>query len=269
MFKMGGVFMVSEEVKETIYIAIGAIIAAAVLALLAFVIQLRGDFAETYNNQKLTQSATEDYMKFAGYQGEIIYGNELVALIREFWGSDTIIYIDEIVFKDKSGNVSSTYKGTMRLDETYKGDTVDETYIYLDSERMKEIDKKRTTDLENGIIKDSGTFYYDVEDLSVGRSGCIQNFYGVDFSEAYYVYLATSIYDGATLNTTKYSNSLSNYSDVTAIIVRHIPKSQDSLGKKDTGEQYLYIEGEGYKSIEGVGKMLIKDAVDKKKFGLN
>ena len=258
MFKMGGVFMVSEEVKETIYIAIGAIIAAAVLALLAFVIQLRGDFAETYNNQKLTQSATEDYMKFAGYQGEIIYGNELVALIREFWDSDTIIYIDEIVFKNQSGNALSPYKGSTSI-----GDTINGTYIYLDSAKMKGIDLKKTNDLVDGQ-KGSNTFYYDVEDLSVGRSGCINGYYGVDFSEAYYVYLATSIYDGATLNTTSYSDSLSNYSDVTAIIVRHIPKSQSSLksGKR-------YIEGEGYKSIEGIGKMLIKDAVDKEKFGLN
>ena len=47
--------MFSSEIKETIYIAIGCMLAAAVLGLIAFTMNIRGDLAVVNNNQLANQ----------------------------------------------------------------------------------------------------------------------------------------------------------------------------------------------------------------------
>lgn len=222
--------MVSEEVKETIYIAIGAIVAAAVLALLAFVLQLRGDYAATYNEQKATQLETEMYMKYNAYQDKIIYGDELIALIREFWDTDTHICIDEIVFKNSEGNtISNTYKGFL-VNVTGVGDITDkvtvgsETWVYLNPINMKQI----TVNL-NSLKSNSSALVYTLQDLQTGREGTKMTIngmatYGIDPNEAYYVCLVSNVTNGADLVSAKYSPNIS-YSSVNGIRIMHIPKS--------------------------------------------
>lgn len=211
--------MVSEEIKETIYIAISCIIAAAVLGLCAFVIGLRSDFAATYNEQQASRIEAESYERFAGYNDKVIYGDELIALIREFWCEDVSIYIDELMFKTNSDTVP--YTGNTASKDTRSDGSPG---IFLSTENMVEIRNSRY-----GITnKSPNILYYDIEDLSMQRDTSPFNVNsmqvkGLAKNEAYYVYVVTGKYSEDEIVNAKYEEGLSFYSDVTAIVVKHIP----------------------------------------------
>ena len=88
--------MFSSEIKETIYIAISCILAAAVLTLVAFVMDIRSDLAEVHNTELSSQRSMTAYQEFNKYQDNVLYGEDIMGLIREYAGSDVAIYVDEL-----------------------------------------------------------------------------------------------------------------------------------------------------------------------------
>lgn len=99
--------MFTSEIKETIYLAINLILVAAVLGLVAFMMGLRSDYATVYNNEISTRNEISAYSKFDNYQGEVIYGEDIIAIIREYASSDIAVCIQNLQFKSDGGvNVS-------------------------------------------------------------------------------------------------------------------------------------------------------------------
>ena len=94
--------MFSSEIKETIYIAIGLFLAATVLGLVAFVMDIRSDFASAQNQEIAARNQMTTYAEFDKYEGEILYGEDVIALIREYAGSDIKVYIDKVIWTDTS-----------------------------------------------------------------------------------------------------------------------------------------------------------------------
>ena len=225
--------MVSEEVKDTIYLAIGCIVVALLLGFVAFILQARSEFANTYNNEKSAQLATESYLKFEKYNGKVIYGNELVALIREFYGTETLVFIDGIAMRANNDNQrlnSSIYRGTNNWDG------VSGSYILLDMDKAEHINEVRAGN--NGKI--DGNIYYDIEDLTVGTSsrGSGNCPYGIDESSAYFVYLVMGLYSPDDIANAPYVSQYVDLSDdsvgidfsnVSAVVVKHIKKDGLSL----------------------------------------
>lgn len=88
--------MFSSEIKETIYIAISCILAAAVLTLVAFVMDIRSDLAEVHNTELTSQRSISAYQEFNKYQDNVLYGEDIMQLIREYAGSEVTIYVDKL-----------------------------------------------------------------------------------------------------------------------------------------------------------------------------
>ncbi len=88
--------MFSSEIKETVYIAISCILAAAVLTLVAFVMDIRSDLAEVHNTELSSQRSMTAYQEFNKYQDNVLYGEDIMGLIREYAGTDVHIYIDKL-----------------------------------------------------------------------------------------------------------------------------------------------------------------------------
>jgi hypothetical protein len=88
--------MFSSEIKETVYIAISCILAAAVLTLVAFVMDIRSDLAEVHNTELSSQRSMTAYQEFNKYQDNVLYGEDIMGLIREYAGTDIHIYIDKL-----------------------------------------------------------------------------------------------------------------------------------------------------------------------------
>lgn len=89
--------MFSSEIKETIYIAIGCMLAAAVLGLIAFAMNIRGDLAVVNNNQLASQRNMSAYTTLNRYNNETIYTDDVIVCIREFYDSDIEVYVDNFV----------------------------------------------------------------------------------------------------------------------------------------------------------------------------
>ena len=88
--------MFSSEIKETIYIAISCVLAAAVLTLVAFVMDIRSDLAEVHNTELSSQRSMTAYQEYNKYQDNVLYGEDIMQLVREYAGSDVIIYVDKL-----------------------------------------------------------------------------------------------------------------------------------------------------------------------------
>lgn len=94
--------MFSSEVKETVYIAISLMLAAMVLGMIAFVMDIRGDFAEAQNSETVARQEMSNYSKFDKYQGEVIYGEDIIGIIREFGNTDVAVYVNDLRLKSSS-----------------------------------------------------------------------------------------------------------------------------------------------------------------------
>ena len=119
-----------EEIKETVFIAIGAILVASVLWFISSGIKLRNDFAHTRNSQIQTIDNAKEYREFNKYDGgectgdckNHISGWEVVAVIREYVYDEGIeIYVD----KDDNGNAIKMNSILVRMNP----DNYDTTYL--------------------------------------------------------------------------------------------------------------------------------------------
>ena len=99
--------MFSSEIKETVYIAISCILVAMVLGLVAFVLNIRSDLASVTNMEIATQHNMASYNKLNKYEGQILYGEDVIACIREFAGSDIAIYVGGL--KGESSTIKDYY----------------------------------------------------------------------------------------------------------------------------------------------------------------
>ena len=90
--------MFSSEIKETIYIAMSLILAAAVLGMVAFVMDIRSDFASVHNQEIMARNQVSSYAEYDKYQGTVLYGEDIIALIREYADTEVKVYIDKLVW---------------------------------------------------------------------------------------------------------------------------------------------------------------------------
>jgi hypothetical protein len=145
--------MFSSEIKETIYIAIGLFLAAAVLGLVAFVMDIRGDFASAQNQEIAARNQMTTYAEFDKYEGDILYGEDVIALIREYADSDIKVYIDKVVWTN--GDVQTDYWVTR---EEYLRDPSQYSFTTLEES------KQANAAIKKGISRKATYFSYLVFD---------------------------------------------------------------------------------------------------------
>lgn len=179
--------MFSSEIKETIYIAISLILVAAILGLVSFVMDIRSDFASVQNQEIAAQTEMSSYLRFNKYQGSVIYGEDVIALIREFADTDVAVYIPELRCKNNT-TMSGFY---MNRD------------IYLANPNKFSMDT-----LEFGM-----------------NSSWIPD--GVSREATYFCFLVFGKYTDAEIKSSNYvergfTNAYVNYADVTGVVVRKI-----------------------------------------------
>lgn len=186
--------MFSSEIKETIYVAISLMLAAAVLGLVAFVLDIRSDFASARNMETATKQSMETYTAFNKYQGQILYGEDVIAIIREYAGTDIAVYVDKLT--DEGGSVHPFYVDN----EVYKSDLV--SFKQLTSIRGLEYGEGPYNPLNGGVKRNTTYFSY----LVFGEYGEseITNTSYKDLDDKFY------------------------YSDVTAIIIKKVGDGRHS-----------------------------------------
>ena len=198
--------MFSSEIKETIYVAISLMLAAAVLGLVAFVLDVRSDFATTQNEQIAARTEMTAFAEYDKFQDNILYGEDVMALIREYAGTDIAVYIDNLVCKD--GDMGA---------------------IYLNKEEYIRNPEK-----------------YSIHTLEFGKNDAGVNILkgGVSREATYYAYLVFGKYTdneikNAGFTEQGYSDSdgnptYVNYSDVTGVVVKLLEKDRCHLSEVET-----------------------------------
>lgn len=186
--------MFSSEIKETIYVAISLILAAAVLGLVAFVLDIRSDFASARNMETATKQSMETYTAFNKYQGEILYGEDVIAIIREYAGTDIAVYVDKLTYE-------TGYEHNFYIDnDTYKDDISGSKKII--SIKGLEYGEGLGSEYKGGVMRNTTYFSY----LVFGGYG--KN----EITDAEYSDLNDKLY----------------YSDVTAIVIKKVGDGRHS-----------------------------------------
>lgn len=85
-----------EETKETVYISISLIMLAALLSFASLFITYRDQLASTRNSQLISTMQLDQYRAFNKYDDNIIYGDEVVELVRMYYDTGLEIYINSI-----------------------------------------------------------------------------------------------------------------------------------------------------------------------------
>lgn len=106
--------MVGTEIKEVVYVALGLFIVSLVLGTASFFIHLRDDMANTRNAQIQTTEVTTLYREFNKYNDTIIYGEDVIEVIRAYFDTDVAVYVDRI------GGSGTSYYVTKELVKTNK-----------------------------------------------------------------------------------------------------------------------------------------------------
>ena len=81
--------MLSSEIRDTIMIAISAILLSALLGFISFLFSVRNDFAEVRNNEVRATEAMANYREFNKYNNTTLYGEDIVVAVRDYY-EDTI-----------------------------------------------------------------------------------------------------------------------------------------------------------------------------------
>lgn len=82
------------EVKETVYIAISAMLLALVLGLASIFINIRDDMASDRNEEILSAQDMVEYRQFNKYNDKLISGDDVVELIRLYCTEGIEVYIN-------------------------------------------------------------------------------------------------------------------------------------------------------------------------------
>lgn len=152
--------MFSSEIKETVYIAISCILAAAVLTLVAFVMDIRSDLAEVHNTELSSQRSMMAYQEFNKYQNNVLYGEDIMQLIREYAGSGIAIYFDTLYLDGSPSTKKDWY-----LDENeYKNKKEIASIDVLEYGKYEDKDKNIIVLLSEGIKREHTYWVYLVFD---------------------------------------------------------------------------------------------------------
>lgn len=86
--------MFSEEVKQTVYLAVTCCLLAVILSFAATFISLRNDMAQVRNEQIITTRSQRQSNEFSQYDGKEVTGAEVIQAIRDYYKSeDVCIYV--------------------------------------------------------------------------------------------------------------------------------------------------------------------------------
>lgn len=86
--------MVSSEIKETIAIAVSAIILASLLSFIAYSMQLGYAMSTTHNNDVYTKESLASFKEFSKFEGRTeLNHTDIVAAIRDYYTTDTDILV--------------------------------------------------------------------------------------------------------------------------------------------------------------------------------
>lgn len=191
--------MFSSEIKETIYIAIGCILAAAVLGLVAFVLDARSDLASAQNDLVATRTDMESYREFNRYQNAILYGEDVIEVIRRFANTDIAVYV-----KDYTGSNIAQEKPGLE-------DEAGNVYPFY-------MDKK-------AYIDDPGAYSMSVLDLGTHPdTGATLYSDGIKRNTTYFSYLVYGMYNEEDIKKTPYTEDANDvrYSEVTGIVITRV-----------------------------------------------
>lgn len=114
----------SEEVKQTVYVAITAILLASLFGFISYLMSLRTDFAEVRNNEIATAQVLRDHREFSKFNNAVVYGEDIVAAIRDYYDTGIRIRVN-----DSSLNLRPTYEtvsGVYNIDKTIARSTNNE-----------------------------------------------------------------------------------------------------------------------------------------------
>lgn len=89
--------MISNEIKEVVYIAISAMLVALVLGMVSIIIDIRGDLAEVRNSEFQNAKIMQDYREFNKYKdGSIIFGEDIIEVVRKYKDTDITIFVNSV-----------------------------------------------------------------------------------------------------------------------------------------------------------------------------
>lgn len=130
--------MFSEEVKQTVYLAVTCCLLAVVLSFAAVFIGLRNDMAQVRNEQIITTRSQRQSNEFSQYDGKEVTGAEVIQAIRDYYKSeDVCIYVKKsgsyhfYSYKsDREGIYSEAFPtlSAVDLDNKYKLDSLQDSF---------------------------------------------------------------------------------------------------------------------------------------------
>lgn len=86
--------MFSSEIKETTFLALSAFLLSALFGFIIYLADLRADFAAVRNREVHASQSMAGYREFNKYNGATLYGEDVVAAIRDFYDSDIRIRVN-------------------------------------------------------------------------------------------------------------------------------------------------------------------------------
>lgn len=113
-----------QEIKETVFIGIAAATLAIVLSLVSIFISMRNDLAYARNQEVAASKTLLDYRKFNRYDNKVVYGDEIIELIRLYGGQD----IEIKVFGDGATKTYTGEETLAALQSLFQLDTQLKTY---------------------------------------------------------------------------------------------------------------------------------------------
>lgn len=132
------------EIKEMAMIAISMILLSSVIWFGVYLLGLRNDFANAYNDQNVTSRSLAEYSQFNIYDNADLTGVDVVSAIRDYYEDDTIrigvkdetdtlVYeVDKKIAKDDPSKVDYDFLNTtFQVDTPYKAFIIyDDTYSH-------------------------------------------------------------------------------------------------------------------------------------------
>lgn len=82
------------EIKETVYIAISAIVLSVVLGFVSIVNSVQRDIADVRNGQIISKNNVVQYKEYNKYDKKELIGEEVIECIRMFYDSGVTVYIE-------------------------------------------------------------------------------------------------------------------------------------------------------------------------------
>jgi peptidoglycan hydrolase-like protein with peptidoglycan-binding domain len=126
--------VVSSEIKETVMIAVASILLASLLGFVSFLMMVRSDFASVRNSEVNTAQAVASYKEFNKYNGDTLFGEDVVAAVRDFYDTGVKIRVNNVY----AGSIKPLYdvdkylvRSKDQTDGVYDEDLVAIQNLYL------------------------------------------------------------------------------------------------------------------------------------------